>query len=61
MKTYTILSPSGNNITVGAESIYHAIQLVLAREKYKYDRQDYFKLNRSKLQEYEAKIKRFRK
>jgi len=60
-KLYFILSPSGKNIRVGADSIYHAIQLALAKEEYKFNRQDYFKLNKEQVQKHEAKIKRFRK
>jgi hypothetical protein len=60
-KLFFIKSPSGKNLRVGADSIYHAVQNAMAKEYYKYDRIEYFKLNQSQLDLHEAKIKRYRK
>lgn len=60
MKLYIIISPGGGNLRIGADSIYHAIQLALERENYKYNRHDYFKLNDDQVKKYEAKVKRYK-
>ena len=61
MNLYKIKSPKGTIITVGADSIYHAIQKAFARDDYKYERQEYFYLNDDQVKSYEAKIKRYKK
>ena len=46
MKTYRIKSPSGKTIPIFAESLYHAINLVMGQEGYIYPSLKYFKLNK---------------
>jgi hypothetical protein len=61
MKIYKINSPSNKVLTIGADSIYHAIQLAVQRENYTYERHEYFYLNNQQVKNHEAKIKRYKK
>jgi hypothetical protein len=45
MKIYLIKSPSGQNLSILADSLYHAVQIAVGRECYKYSNVDYLKLN----------------
>jgi len=44
-KQYSIKSPSGMTLRVSADSIYHAIQIAIGLDDYKYELKEYFNLN----------------
>lgn len=46
MKLYEIKSPSGVTLKVYAESIFHACQIALQNEGYKFSNVEYLKLNK---------------
>jgi len=43
--TFSIKSPSGIKHKIQAESIYHAVQIAIRIDKWKYSASDFFKLN----------------
>jgi hypothetical protein len=45
MRTYAIKSPNGQILRVSAHSYYHAIQLAVILDDWKFTNADYFKLN----------------
>jgi hypothetical protein len=46
MKLFKIKSPSGVTLTIYAESIFHACQIAVQNEGYKFTNVEYLKLNK---------------
>lgn len=46
MKQFKIKSPSGKTLLIIAETIYHACQLAVQNENYKFSNTQYLKLNK---------------
>lgn len=46
MNLYQIKSPSGKTFSVIATSIYHAIQIIVDKEEYKYSNVEYLNINK---------------
>lgn len=61
MTLYKINCPSKKVLIVGADSIYHAIQLAFQRENYQFDREQYLRLNYDQVKAHEDKIKKYKK
>jgi hypothetical protein len=45
MKIFRIQSPSGQMLTIWAETIYHAVQKAMVVDGFNYPQTNYFKLN----------------
>ena len=46
MNQYNIKSPSGKTFKLNADSIYHAVQIAVELESYKYSNIEYLKINK---------------
>lgn len=46
MKTFNLKSPNGKVFNINAETIYHAVNKLMAYENYKYQNYEYLKINK---------------
>ena len=46
MKTFNLKSPNGKLFNINGETIYHAVNKLMAYENYKYKNYEYLKINK---------------